>query len=142
MRGSGLGRSLASATRSVLIAVTTNTCSPQTMGVALPLPGSSAFHLIFFLSSQVSGGLARGAVPFASGPRQWCQLSSRCRGKSPASTGAAVTQVAKARSTRCVMEAPLRWQKDSGGSHSIATPANDKVLLAISLAEHAALALE
>src|SRR5947207_12873416 len=33
---------------------------------------------------QVIGGSACGAVPLATGPRQWCQLSSRSGGTSPA----------------------------------------------------------
>src|SRR5262249_26490708 len=36
------------------------------------------------LASQLTGGSACGAVPLASGPRQWCQLSSRSGGTSPA----------------------------------------------------------
>src|SRR5947207_3398251 len=79
-----MGRSAAEAIRSVFVAVRTNTWSPQTIGVELPSLGSDAFHLTFLLASQVTGGSPRGAVPLASGPRQWCQLSSRSGGMSPA----------------------------------------------------------
>src|SRR6516164_5312777 len=39
---------------------------------------------MFLLVSHVTGGSACGAVPLANGPRQWCQLSSRSSGTSPA----------------------------------------------------------
>ena len=68
-RGSAFGSLSAATVRSVLIAVTTKTWSPQTIGVALPWPGSSAFHLMLVFASQVIGGSAFGAVPLASGPR-------------------------------------------------------------------------
>src|ERR1700677_2595009 len=47
------------------------------MGVALPRPDSSAFHLMFVDASHVIGGSGLGAVPLASGPRQCGQLSAR-----------------------------------------------------------------
>src|SRR5260370_25940689 len=87
--GSGLGSSSALATRSVLIAVTMKTWSPQTIGVALPRPVSGAFHLMFFFSSHLMGGSPLGAVPLASGPLQWGQLSIA----SSAREGAASNQV-------------------------------------------------
>src|SRR5438105_12375658 len=61
---------------SVSMAVMTKTESPQTIGVALLLPGNSTLHLMLRFASQVIGGSECGAVPFARGPRQWCQLSS------------------------------------------------------------------
>src|SRR5262245_39003311 len=65
------------------MAVATKTRSPQTIGVALPRPGSAAFHFMLVLSSHSSGGSPFGAVPLASGPRQWGQLSSFSAAKSP-----------------------------------------------------------
>src|SRR5947207_16011488 len=82
-RGSGLGSSSGFASRSVLIAVSTNTRSPHTIGLALPRPGSRAFHLMWVVASHFVGGSAVGADPFASGPRQWCQFADFCASKSP-----------------------------------------------------------
>src|SRR5439155_13221467 len=49
-----------------------------------PELASGTFHFRFLFASQVTGGSPCGAVPLASGPRQWCQLSSRSGGTSPA----------------------------------------------------------
>src|SRR5438477_356981 len=65
--------SFASASRSVLIAVTTKICSPQMIGVALPLPIIGVFHLILVSAFHEMGGSARTTLPLASGPRQWCR---------------------------------------------------------------------
>lgn len=54
--------------------------SPQTMGVAVPLPGSFTFQRTFEVSLQVTGGSALGAVPVSSGPRhpgQLCAIAAR-----------------------------------------------------------------
>ena len=50
-------------------AVDTNTWSPQTIGVAEPLPGIAIFHLTLRVSLHSTGGSAAGASPVASGPR-------------------------------------------------------------------------
>src|SRR5207245_5066205 len=74
-RGSGLGSSSGLALRSVSGAVTRKTWSPQTIGVALPAPGKSAFHLMLVAVSHLTGGFApAGATLFAVGPRQLGQL--------------------------------------------------------------------
>ena len=60
---------------SVSTAVRMKMRSPQTIGVELPRPGRSIFHLTFFSSLHSVGGLPREAKPVPSGPRHWCQLS-------------------------------------------------------------------
>src|SRR5258706_9919881 len=50
--------------------------SPHTTGVAEPEPGSSTFHVMFFVSLHRTGGSALGATPSPFGPRNWGQLSS------------------------------------------------------------------
>jgi len=47
--------------------------SPQTTGVAEPLPGISTFHFTFFVSLHSTGGEACGATPVMWGPRHWGQ---------------------------------------------------------------------
>ena len=74
-RGCLSGGVFDSSMRSVLIAEVMKTLSPQTIGVELPIPGISNFHLILVSSLHLVGGVALGAVPLASGPRNWCQLS-------------------------------------------------------------------
>ena len=49
-------------------------CFSQMIGVEVPLPGSFTFHLMLFVSLQVTGGLAAGAVPLAWGPRHCGQF--------------------------------------------------------------------
>jgi len=56
--------------RFVRSAVVMNTRSPQTMGDALPLPRMAVFHLMFFVSLQIVGGLAVAETPSFVGPRQ------------------------------------------------------------------------
>src|SRR5688500_390205 len=46
------------------------------MGVEWPFPGKGIFQRTFFVSLHSEGGLARGAVPLASGPRHWVQFAS------------------------------------------------------------------
>ena len=60
------------AIRSVGTAARIKIWFPQMMGVDVPAPGRRVFHLMFCLSFHTVGGLARGAKPLASGPRQWC----------------------------------------------------------------------
>src|SRR5688572_23868895 len=50
--------------------------SPQTMGVAVPRPGSFTFHLMFSSSLQVVAGEASGDAPVSKGPRHFGQFSS------------------------------------------------------------------
>src|SRR5947209_4465814 len=69
--------SLGFAGRPVSMAVRTKTWPPQTIGVEAPLPGMAVFHLMFVRSSHFTGGSPFGAMPVASGPRHWCQLSRR-----------------------------------------------------------------
>src|SRR5688500_17720535 len=61
----------------VLIAVWRKIWSPQTIGVDVPLPGISTFHLTFLVSPHCVGGLAVGAaVPLPEGPRHCGQFPS------------------------------------------------------------------
>ena len=69
------------------MAATTNTWSPQTIGVADPRPGSAAFHLMLVLASQWTGGSA-SATPSACGPRHWGQFGSAGRSAAPTVTPA------------------------------------------------------
>ena len=57
-------------------AVVTNTWSPQTIGVADPLPGIAIFQRTLSVSLHVTGGSACGASPVASGPRHCGQAPS------------------------------------------------------------------
>src|SRR5947209_220524 len=98
-RGSGLGSSSGLASRSVLIAVSTNTRSPHTTGEALPRPGSRAFHLMLVVASHFVGGSAVGADPFASGPRQWCQFADFAASKS-SDRAAVVSEAARTRAAK------------------------------------------
>src|SRR5438128_2400283 len=50
------------------------------MGVAEPPPGILTFHLTLLVSLHVTGGLASGATPLASGPRHWGQFASAPEG--------------------------------------------------------------
>src|SRR3989442_2118412 len=50
-------------------------CSPQTIGVECPLPGSAAFQRMFLVSLHSTGGLALGATQVPSGPRHCGQSS-------------------------------------------------------------------
>ena len=54
---------------SVGTAVSTNTESPHTTGLANPLPGIFTFQRMFLSSLHVTGGSAFGASPVANGPR-------------------------------------------------------------------------
>src|SRR5437868_8385725 len=98
-----LGNSSALATRLVFAAARTNTRSPHTTGVELPGPGSSVFHLMLVAASQFSGGSAFGAVPLASGPRQWCQLAYFSASKSAAAAPASARDRAHAASERVMV---------------------------------------
>src|SRR4051794_10686638 len=60
----------------VAMAVWMKTLSPETIGVAVPRPGSFTFQRTFCVSLQFVGGSAPAAVPFASGPRHCGQSAS------------------------------------------------------------------
>ena len=80
------------------MAVRTKTWSFHTMGEALPWPGTATFHRTFLVSSQLTGGLARGATPVATGPRNEGQLSS-----SASVAAKAETAVSRESAARCFM---------------------------------------
>ena len=93
-------------------AVDTNTWSPQTIGVAEPLPGISIFQRRFCVSLHSTGGSAAGASPVARGPRHCGQPSSAAadacapNAVSPhtaASAAAAVRQAHPVNFRRCFM---------------------------------------
>ena len=55
-------------------AVSMKTLSPQTTGVAEPVPGTLIFHLMFFSSLHSVGGWPVGETPLHSGPRHCGQF--------------------------------------------------------------------
>ena len=55
--------------RSVVIAVSRNSLSPQMIGVELPSPGGAIFQRTLVLRPRWWADRPTGAVPLASGPR-------------------------------------------------------------------------
>ena len=86
--------------RPVRTAVSRNTWSPQTIGLALPSPGIGTFHLTWFVSLHCTGGSPYGAMPLAKGPRHWCHWCWHSEEKSAAETVARTAKKAGAITTR------------------------------------------
>ena len=82
---------------------------PRRWAWRCPVRAAAVFHLMLVLSSQLTGGSAFGAVPFASGPRHWCQLSSRSLAKSSARRLTEKSAKQRAKVDNCLMVDDPIW---------------------------------
>ena len=124
-RGWGLGMSAGSACRPVSIAVTTKTRSPQTIGVDAAESGQFRLPFDIGVGVPLYGRLASRAVPLARGPRQWCQLSSRCWVNSSARKEQTMRAKKRVKIANLVMQCFQRsssgglfWEYKAGASRS------------------------